>query len=740
MFGRRRRIEEATAAVRDGYDRALTDAGVVLFQQVAAGVDGHYVSSSMATTLGWDATAFREPGTLRRLVHPDDLSTFRSIVPLDDATPDRADAMAAAEPTSTDAAIDLRGVAPSPLSGSAPTPTLDSDEHIVRFLTAAGTYRPMLVRIAPSGIDEPSRGSLVDASAGDAQRRRAKRLAEIADASHHGHLLFELADADDPSSVVFRSANDSACSLFDLDPGSVDGGRLDSVFDGPSARLLQSAIYDVAHTGESLRAERLSFAEVPGTFIDLRIDRLRDGSLGVTIDDVTISVEVEERLRFQANHDHLTGLANRAALEDRLSLLATGLDEGQHLAVVMVELDGIDLTNHQDGRHVGDRVLVEVGRRLSEEVPGVEIVARMGGDEFVVVSVAQPTRDGALGTVRLVQDVLERPLDVDGDLRHVSATIGAAVAPEHGVDPATLLRSADRALRHACSTADPVAVFDPEDERNTMRRVGLLTELRRGLANQELELRYQPVVDLRTGRVTKVESLLRWQRVGTGAQPSMELLEMAERSGLIEPLTRWIMGESARAAERLGRDREVMSVSTNLSMHNLRDDSLLNFLELLVTSGELVPSAVEVELAEIELTQDPEHAGHVVGRLRDIGLGVVIDDFGTGLMSIDVLQALSVTGLKIDRGYTTAIAAVPADAEAVKWAITMAHSMDISVTADGVADADSLRLLREMGCDMAQGLHLSEPVTFEALPQRVAELEDAMLGWVGSTAAALAAD
>nr|HNH96960.1 hypothetical protein [Microthrixaceae bacterium] len=321
MLGRKRRIQAATDAVRHGYDRALVDAGVVLFQQIAPGVDGHYVSSSIATALGWDATAFREAGTLRRLVHPDDLARFRSVAPPDDGGDG---------PTST--TIDLRGgtdvslSSPATLPSTGPAPAdAAPDEPVVRFLTAAGDYRPMLVRMVRPRPGEPLRGTLIDVAAGDDLRQRARRLAEVVEVSHHGFLLFELADQDDPTSLVFRAANGAARSLFELDASVLDGGRLDAVFGGPSARLLQSALYDVAHTGESLTAERLSFPEVPDTVVDLRIDRLVDGALGVTVDDVTRTVDVEERLRHQASHDHLTGLPNRGALEDLLSLAAAAL-------------------------------------------------------------------------------------------------------------------------------------------------------------------------------------------------------------------------------------------------------------------------------------------------------------------------------------------------------------------------------------------------------------------------------
>ena len=752
MFGRKRRIIEAITAVRSGYDRAITDAGVVLFQQVGPDADGHFVSPSMAEVLGWDAAAFRDPGTLRRLVHPDDLAVFRSVAPdgadraistdLPDATGLRCGSAAGADAFddidsagSLESVAGAAGVPGTGICGASPYPT--DDEPVVRFLTATGGYRPMLVRMVRTGLDEPIRGTLIDVAPGEEPRRQARRFAEVAAASHHGHLLFELLDRDDPDSIVFRSANASARSLFELDAAVLDGGHLGSVFDGPSARLLQSAMYDVAHTGESLTAERLSFAEVPGTFIDLRIDRLKDGSLGVTIDDVTRSVEVEERLRHQASHDHLTGLPNRSAFDDRLSLVAAGLAPGEHVAVVLVDIDGLDDVNRQSGRHSGDYILGELGRRLAEEVSGIDVVARIGGDEFAVLTTTHADRDAALDRARLIREALDQPLDIGGELCHVRCTIGASVAPEHGVDPGTLVRSADGALRHARSAADAVAVFVTIEERTAMRRVGLLTELRRGLANQELELRYQPIVDLRTGRVAKVEALLRWQRAGSGPQRSVELLEMAEKSGLIEPLTRWILGESARAAERIGRDREPIVVSTNLSMRNLRNDDLLTFIGLLAGTGELPCNLIEVELPEGELTADSARAEYVVGALRALGLGVVVDDFGTGYMSIEEMSALAVTGIKIDRGYTTAIASVPAEAEAVGWAIGVAHDLGVPVTADGVADADSLSMLAEMGCDLAQGLHLSEPVTFEALPSRVEALEAAMLGWVGTTSAVL---
>lgn len=715
MFGRRRRIDEATAAVRHGYDRALLDAGIVLFQQVTHGEDSHYVSSSIADLLGWDATAFRTPGTLRRLVHPDDLSAFRTAAPIE-----RAD----------EATIDLRDL----LGDDERAERAEPAEHVVRFLTSTGTYRPMLVRVVRAEAGQPLRGSLIDASVGAAEQQRIRRLAEAAEVSHHGHLLFELVDRDDPGSVVFRSANGTARRIFDLDRAVVDGGRLDEIFDGPSARFLQSALFDVAHTGESLTAPRVSFSEVQGMSVDLRIDRLRDGSLAVTIDDVTESLDTEQRLRYQAMHDQLTGLPNRTAFDERLALVAAGLGAGEHLSVVLVDVDGLDGFNRVDGRHVGDQVLVELGRRLDEDVVGIDVVARIGGNAFAVLGSPDPRYEHASELLGRIRDVIDRPVDLEGDLRSVACTIGAALAPLHGQDATTLLRAADSALRQARGAADILAVFDPVEERSVSRRVGLLTELRRGLANQELALRYQPMIDLRTGRVTRVEALLRWQRSGDDRGRSVELVEMAERSGLIEPLTRWVLGESARAADRLARDHDGIVVSTDLSMDNLGRSELMSFVDLLVTSGDLTPSALEIELSEPELMRDPMRAAEVVTHLHELGLGVVVDDFGTGYMSVATVASMPVRGLKIDRGYTTAVSSVSSDAEAVASTIELAHDLGLSVTALGVTDAAALSRLTAMGCDRAQGLHLSDPVPFEDLPARVAQLEHAMGSWLGAGA------
>lgn len=769
-----RRIDRAVTEMRDGYDAALNDGGIVLFQQVAPGIDGHYVSVSMTTTLGWDASSFRSAGTLRRLVHADDLAAFRRLVPTGPVIPPlNAPPLTTAPPlnpapagaspsegppseSSAAMTIDLtaaagpRGVAvrtepTSPVDRAAPAGAFNAPpapkqapvavEPTIRFLTADGRYRAMLVRLAPIGPDDPVRGALVDVSLGEQGRIDQRRFAEMVDKATHGHLVLELVDHDDPGSLVLRAANGSARRMFNLERTGVDGTPIDAVLGEPSAQLFRSALFDVAHTGESLTAERLTFVEVPGTHMDLRVDRLADGTLGVTIEDVTRSVAVEERLRHQASHDHLTGLPNRAMLDERLAVVTNSLPAERYVALMLIDVDGLREINGRYGHHVGDQLLIELARRLVREIPGCEMVARIGGDEFAVLTLPHATAEDALGRARAVEDALDRAVDLDGDAQALRCTIGVALAPTHGQDPRTLTRSADSALQRARADADSVAFYDPVEERSSIRRVGLLSELRQGLANHELELRYQPLIELRTGRVTKVEALLRWQRDDGGARMPVEFLELAEQSGLIQPLTRWVLGEAARTAQRLGQGGETTSVSANLSLRNLYDTELLAFLDLLAASGELEPDLVEIEISETELMDDPVRSQDVIAHLAGLGLRVIIDDFGTGYTSMSTMGGLAVSGLKIDRGFITTLSSVPADATVVRSTIDLAHDLGLSVAAEGVADAATLALLAEMGCDLAQGFHLSEPVSLDNLPRRVTELEGAVRGWIGTTVA-----
>lgn len=703
----RRAAEQRLGHTRESYDTALAETGVVLFQRTAVGVDAYHVAASAMSVLGWAPATFLVPGVLRGLVHPDDLVSW-----------DRAIA--------GQTVIDLTRGAPSPGTAAEPAP-------VVRFRSAAGPWRSMRVEAVTSDFDI-TRGALVDVTADDDQRRTTRRFAEVIERSPSGCLLLELTDPADPSSLVIKSANRAAHELFHLDPGMLATGGatttpIDSVLGAASAQLLRAAAFDVAHTGETMTAERLALVEVPSTYLDLRLERLADGTLAVQLTDVTATAALEERLRHQASHDALTGLPNRSLFEDRLGRSIATASPDSPAALVMIDIDQLQEHNDTLGLHLGDELLVQFGRRLVREVRGASVVSRIGGDEFAVLTVPCSSAGEATERAAAVRNALTAPFDLDGHLVHVRASIGVALLPHHANDSRSALRVAQRAVDAAKKEPGGLVVHDGDVQPESIHRLGLLSELRQGLANQDLELRYQPVLDVRSGRVTKVEAVLRWREGRAGSELPVEFLELAEHSGLIQPLTRWMVGEAAEAATRFAREGRDVVVTTNLSLRNLFDPDLERFLTLLIESGELDPNLVELEVAETELMDDPVRSREILVRLHSLGLRIVVDEFGTGYTSLGTMQHLPVHGLKIDRSFIATIADDPADASIVRSTVELCHDLGLSVAAEGVVNDSTLDALASFGCDLAQGPHISDAVPADALAARIDELEAAARAW-----------
>ncbi len=731
-------LESDLAHTRRSYDQALGDSGVVLVQQTEPGVDAFHVSTSMTQVLGWDPLAFLNPGILRGMVHPDDLATFARAFPAPDT--ESVEVIDLTAPAAVDAAATTTSASTEPVVLADATevegaPAASADDLVVRIRTAAGEWAHVQVRRVgtrrlPGSV---ARGSLIDVTADEESRRSLRRFAEMAERDPAGCMVLEFLDPADPSSLVIRAANRAAHALFHLEHPVPDGTPLESVLGTASAQLIRSAVFDVSHTGESMTAERLSFTEVRGTYLDLRVDRLGDGTIGMVVEDVTGTVALEDRLRHQASHDALTGLPNRALFEERLAVAIAEVVPTEPVALILVDIDRLRDLNESHGLHIGDRLLVEIGARLVKEVRGSSIVSRIDGDEFAVLTMPCSSTAEATERATAVSAVLDRPFDVEGHLLSVQASVGVAIAPDHAEDARGVLRLAHDALQRAKIHDGRFVVHEPSAPSGSIHRLALLSELRQGLANRDLELRYQPVVDLRSGRVTRVEATLRWRNDDDGTRLPVEFLELAEHSGLIQPLTRWILGEAAAAARSLSNDQRPMLVSTNLSFRNLFDPDLLTFISLLVSSGELDPAGLQLEIGETELMDDPVRATEVLGNLAELGLRIVVDDFGTGYTSLSTMRHLPLSGLKIDRGFIANLTSVPADAAIVRSTIELCHELGLEIGADGVTDAATLSVLAGFGCDHAQGVHLSEPVPLDQLEDRIAELETAVRGWIGTT-------
>lgn len=418
----------------------------------------------------------------------------------------------------------------------------------------------------------------------------------------------------------------------------------------------------------------------------------------------------EEQILFQAGHDSLTGLPNRAHARDALEL-AIGRDggEGKGHAVLMVDLDRFKEINDTLGHAFGDRVLVEAAKRLREAVRSGDIVARLGGDEFLVL-MGDVERGQAPARARALLASLRDPLDLVSTRINLDASVGMALYPEHGADAETLLRRADIALYDAKQSRQGVAVYESGRDEVHLRQLQLMGDLRHAITRGELAMHFQPKVELATRRVVHAEALVRWTHAQLGAIGPDEFIPLAERSGFIHELTRYVL-EQSLAQNRDWRAQGLdLGIAVNLSAIDLMDADLPDFVIDCLGRHAVPPARLILELTEGALMRDVNYAVRMLHRLRAIGIRLSIDDFGTGYSSLAQLKRMPVDELKIDKSFVMQMTEDSDDAVIVRSTIELGHNMGLRVIAEGVESQDSLSLLDRLGCDMVQGYFLSPPL------------------------------
>ncbi len=452
--------------------------------------------------------------------------------------------------------------------------------------------------------------------------------------------------------------------------------------------------------------------------IDQRVDTMLEQSRKV-------AWSLAERLRHQNDHDALTGLPNRARLKEYLrETAAAGVPPGHGFALLLMDLTQFRQVNDALGHQGGDRLLAAIAVRLRAELAGqCGMIGRWGGDEFALVSPPVGDEEEALGLARRAIGVLERPFEVDGIPVQCSGNLGIALFPEHGKGDEDLLNAADEALYRAKRSGQPVELYRAERHQGSLRQVTLLGELGRAMDAGELALYYQPALGLGTERVVQVEALVRWQHRDHGLMLPIDFIETVEGSHMIHSLTRWIVAEALRDAEAMHQAGLDLGVAVNVSVRNLQDPDLVDFFELLSHREDFHAERLQLEITETELIDDNPRAVEVLARLRALGISVAVDDFGVGNASLSYLKHLPVSHLKIDRGFVTAMTSNSDDAAIVRSTIEMAHQLGLTVTAEGATDLTTLTTLREMGCDLAQGFYISEPVPFDDLVPLVTHLD-----------------
>jgi diguanylate cyclase (GGDEF)-like protein len=441
----------------------------------------------------------------------------------------------------------------------------------------------------------------------------------------------------------------------------------------------------------------------------------------------TESLEAANRqLRHLATHDALTGVPNRVLLDDRLSqAIAHSERDGQQFAVLMLDLDRFKPINDSLGHRAGDAVLNEVARRLNSVIRNIDTVARVGGDEFVLIVSPAPTRADAEQIGTRANEALQMQMRIAGVDLHVSSSIGIAFYPADGTTSESLLAHADAAMYCAKQRGrNNLQCFSVGMDSATRNRVGLENDLRQALRQQQFELYYQPKADVATSDVHSAEALIRWRHPLRGVILPSEFIPLAEESGLINELGAWVLREACRQCREWQlQGLPPLRVAVNVAAPQFRQGNLLEVISSALQEAQLEPRWLEIELTESAVMINPEESAAILERLSAMGVLVSVDDFGTGYSSMSYLRRFPIDKLKIDRSFLEGLGTRSDDAASIVRAIiSLAHSLRLKVVAEGVETPEQLQLLQSLGCDQYQGFHFSPP-----LP--ATEFADLVRGW-----------
>jgi diguanylate cyclase (GGDEF)-like protein len=431
--------------------------------------------------------------------------------------------------------------------------------------------------------------------------------------------------------------------------------------------------------------------------------------------DITARRQAEAALADQALRDALTGLPNRMLLRDRLNqALHTAAHTRTAVALFLLDLNRFKAVNDTLGHHYGDLLLQQVGARIQDGLCSADTVARLGGDEFAVLLPDTDTA-GAVRAAHKILAALSAPITVEEQCFTVSASIGVTLAPDHGTDATTLLRRADVAMYVAKRGRHSYAVYTPQQDRFTPERLALTEDLRLAIARGDLRLYYQPKIHLASGRVDGVEALVRWDHPSRGSIAPDHFIPLAEQTGQIGPLTRWVIEAALRQCHTWAQLGLHLGVAVNLSIANLHDVKLPDTIAVLLDAYGVAASDLRIEVTESMLMADVQRARAVLDRIAALGIGISVDDYGTGYSSLAHLKRLPVDELKIDRAFIQQMARDEADAAIVASTIGLGHSLGLRVVAEGVEDEATLHRLHCLGCDVAQGHYLGLPQPAHAL-------------------------
>lgn len=560
------------------------------------------------------------------------------------------------------------------------------------------------------------------------ERRRAEL--ELHRSSEQIHDLYNNAPCgyhslDDKG--VFQRINDTQLSWLGHEREELVGKRCLADFLTPkSARLFAKAFALIKRRGWvrdiELQLVRRDGSQVP---VLLSATAVRDTDdrfvmTRTTLYDVSERKQTEELIRHMAHHDPLTGLWNRTLFQEHLAeVLGRARRRHESVATMFLDLDQFNQINDSYGHFVGDQVLCEISRRLSDCLAGSHALARWGGDEFVIAVTSLDVRNTARKLAESILEALRQPIWVEKHELHLNGSIGISVYPTDGQDVHTLTRAADTAMYHAKEKGrGTLEFFAPALTAKVQHRMNLAAKLRRALARNELYLHYQPQVEIDSGRIIGAEALLRWQCPELGAISPTQFIPIAEEMGQIQEIGEWVLRQACAQGKCWHNEGHIsLKIAANVSVRQLSDSKLTERVARVLAETGYPPTALELEITENLLMQPSDDNLRVLRGFNDMGIELVIDDFGIGYSSLSYLQTFPIQALKIDRTFVSHIGHALHHDAIVGAIIAMAHSLHLRVLAEGVETTEQIAFLRARGCRAAQGYYYSRPVAAERLTE-----------------------
>ncbi len=555
-----------------------------------------------------------------------------------------------------------------------------------------------------------------------------KHAAQIAlqKSEHQYRLLFDsmlngfalqevvLNDAGKPSDLLFLDVNPAFASFFDLPAEQIIGRCL-----GQLSNKVEPFWIDIlaktAMTRESIRFE--SFAGFVGKHFSVVAFSPQPRQVAAIFEDTTQRKDAEKHLQHRTFHDALTNLPNRALCLDRIrqAMDRAGMRDKYLFAVVMVDIDRFTDINDSLGHFIGDQLLRSIAQILLDEVSSIDTVARLGDDEFVILLEELPSKKSGTEAIHRIKTALNRTLPIENHLVHISASLGAQFGPKDYTSPEHYLQGANIALRHAQEQGlDQLRFYVPEMQDMAIKKLDTETRLRNAIRDDEFHLALQPIYAITVSdqpTLSGFEALLRWKPKDKDWVPPSEFIPIAEATGLILPIGQWILEQACLVLRSWAEKypNNALSISVNLSARQFSSPNLVQDISDCINRNNVSPALLKLEITESDVMTNPESTVQKLRLMKELGVAILVDDFGTGYSSMSYLQRFPIDTLKIDRSFVGQVDQ-NANRVIVRTIVNLAHSLGLSVVAEGVETEEQYRILQEMGCEFAQGYHFSRPI------------------------------